>query len=345
MGVTAQASPTVEFAYAYMTLLDPPQDTPPDWLAPLEQLAPEWLPALRGFWANTAPGILGFSFLNMICTYGYFPDSSTERFLHDLEHRLPDILALAQAQGQHIREPDPQHRSVLEQVHREYVARLEELLDTERRMAFLGLLRAFWAYLEPDWAAEGEQQAAEASQTFQAKYAAGGDVLAALPAHHFVRFESSVVQIRQAAAQRAVHVIPLYFCKAGGFVFDIPGKVFIGYGLQTDDHHQQLAGEVAASAGQLRALADPTRLMLLTLLAQKQRFDMSVTDLAEQLGVTQPTVSGHLKLMREAGFITLEKRGQKSLYRVQVDAVKDSLLGVLERLEGRQTCEPPDGDS
>lgn len=337
-GVQVQISPTVELAYAYMTLLTPPTDRPPEWLALLQEQQPVWLSQLRDFWPSVAPDLLGFSFLNMVCSYGYALNS-VERFLHDLEYRMPDLLVMAEAQGQHIRETDPERRALLQQIHREYVERLRQLLDPQRRHSFVSLIQTFWISLEAAWTGEGEERAARATEEFDTRYAASRDVLSALPAHHFARFESSAAQIRQAVTQRRVLVFPLFFCLSGGFIFDTPGTIFIGYGIQTDDQHQQLVGEVTAMANQLKALADPTRLLLLTLLAQKQRFDLSVTDLAGQLGVTQPTVSGHLKLLRQAGFITLEKKGQKSVYRAQLNGVTTSLAEIISRLNGHRSLE------
>lgn len=66
-------------------------------------------------------------------------------------------------------------------------------------------------------------------------------------------------------------------------------------------------------ANQLRALADPTRLRLLDLLAQHEtpRCVCELTPLFEQ---RQPTISHHLRILREAGLIIGEKRGTWSYY-------------------------------
>ena len=66
-------------------------------------------------------------------------------------------------------------------------------------------------------------------------------------------------------------------------------------------------------ASQLKALADPTRLRMLDLLAQ-QRQPLCVCDITEQFSQNQPTVSHHLKLLREAGLIETEKQGIWAFY-------------------------------
>jgi ArsR family transcriptional regulator len=66
-------------------------------------------------------------------------------------------------------------------------------------------------------------------------------------------------------------------------------------------------------ATQLKAVADSTRLRMLDLLAQ-QREPLCVCDITPQFPQNQPTVSHHLRLLREAGLIDTEKRGIWSYY-------------------------------
>ncbi len=68
-----------------------------------------------------------------------------------------------------------------------------------------------------------------------------------------------------------------------------------------------------ALAARLKALADPTRLRMLDLLAQ-QAEPLCVCDITPQFEQNQPTVSHHLKLLREAGLIDCEKRGIWAFY-------------------------------
>jgi ArsR family transcriptional regulator len=71
--------------------------------------------------------------------------------------------------------------------------------------------------------------------------------------------------------------------------------------------------QTGSLADRLRALGDPTRLSLLDLLAQ-QREPLCVCDLTAQFRQNQPTISHHLRLLREAGLIDTEKRGIWSYY-------------------------------
>jgi ArsR family transcriptional regulator len=66
-------------------------------------------------------------------------------------------------------------------------------------------------------------------------------------------------------------------------------------------------------AGQLKAIADPTRLRILDLLAQ-QPDPLCVCDLTPQFPQNQPTISHHLKLLRDARLVDTEKHGIWSYY-------------------------------
>jgi ArsR family transcriptional regulator len=59
----------------------------------------------------------------------------------------------------------------------------------------------------------------------------------------------------------------------------------------------------------LKAVADPARLQLLALIKASADGESCVCDLTEPLGLSQPTVSHHLKVLTEAGLLTREKRG------------------------------------
>lgn len=69
-------------------------------------------------------------------------------------------------------------------------------------------------------------------------------------------------------------------------------------------------------AGVLKALADPTRLRLLSLVQSQPRAEARVSELTRPLGVSQPTVSHHLRVLSEAGLLHREQRGVAAYYRV-----------------------------
>ena len=65
-----------------------------------------------------------------------------------------------------------------------------------------------------------------------------------------------------------------------------------------------------------KALADPARLRLLSIIATAAEGEACACDLVEPLGRSQPTISHHLAMLVEAGLLTREKRGRWAWYRV-----------------------------
>lgn len=76
-----------------------------------------------------------------------------------------------------------------------------------------------------------------------------------------------------------------------------------------------------------KALGDPVRLRLLSLIAARAGGEVCVCDLTDAFEVTGPTISHHLKVLREAGLIGCERRGTWVYYRIIPGA-----LGALSRL-------------
>ena len=88
------------------------------------------------------------------------------------------------------------------------------------------------------------------------------------------------------------------------------------------------ASQAADLARKLKALADPTRLRLVSMLAAHEGGEACVCDLTEPLGLTQPTISHHLKILVEAGIFTRDKRGVWAYYAL-VPSALDALSAVL----------------
>lgn len=71
-----------------------------------------------------------------------------------------------------------------------------------------------------------------------------------------------------------------------------------------------------------KALADPTRVKLISLITATKAGEACICDLTEPVGLSQPTVSHHMRLLAEAGLVTREQRGKWAYYRVDSDALR-----------------------
>jgi ArsR family transcriptional regulator len=90
------------------------------------------------------------------------------------------------------------------------------------------------------------------------------------------------------------------------------------------------AEEAAKTARMFKALGDPVRLRLFSAVASHEGGEACVCDISD-VGVSQPTVSHHLKKLKEAGLLASERRGTWVYYRVEpsVVAAMGKMLGSL----------------
>jgi ArsR family transcriptional regulator len=93
------------------------------------------------------------------------------------------------------------------------------------------------------------------------------------------------------------------------------------------------APQALTLAGVFKALSDPVRLRLLSLIASHAGGEACVCDLTPTFEVSEPTISHHLKVLREAGLVTSERRASWVYYRV----VPDALTGLSQLLDATST--------
>lgn len=108
-------------------------------------------------------------------------------------------------------------------------------------------------------------------------------------------------------------------------VFDVTGHDCARPALIGTPIDEATAAELAPV---LKALGDPVRLRLLSLIGARQGGEICVCDLTSAFALTQPTISHHLKVLREAGLITCQRRGTWVHYRL-VPAALQQVAALL----------------
>jgi ArsR family transcriptional regulator len=94
--------------------------------------------------------------------------------------------------------------------------------------------------------------------------------------------------------------------------------------LSSEPLSAEQAGQVAPL---LKALAEPVRLRLMSLIASHPGGEACVCDLNDAFDLSQPTISHHLKVLHEAGLLDRDKRGVWVYYRARTAALAS--LGAL----------------
>lgn len=205
-------------------------------------------------------------------------------------------------------------------------ARLARLRrDSRLQERYLKLLSEVWSHFEGDWSTrrgELERVAAECQRRHEAgtswqQLLQGGDTSPAVAEAGWerARFSGAAVGI----------------CAYGGsLVIDLPSTQLFAMSVKDGATLDRSLAETLAR--RLRTLSDPTRLSLVRLVASSPR---TVGDLALSLGISQPTVSNHVKVLREAGLLATSSSGERRELRLADNAVGR----LLRDIEGFATGE------
>lgn len=87
--------------------------------------------------------------------------------------------------------------------------------------------------------------------------------------------------------------------------------------------------EAERIARTFKALGDPTRVRLLSLIGASGTGEACICDLTDPVGLSQPTVSHHMKQLVDAGLVQREQRGRWAYFRLVDGALERALTGVL----------------
>ena len=213
------------------------------------------------------------------------------------------------------------------------LARLRSSADTRR--AYVELMRNVWAAVRPDWMRNGRRSvelAVAARREIQRRGAPWEEI-----ASSTYRPAGRVLDdlVASLPSRGMVAVVPAYFAHLGSLV-DLPGTVMIG--VRAEGSRAEARARTENLARRLKTLSDPTRLAIVEVLRASPS---TVSDLAELFSLAQPTVSNHVKILRDAGIVANGTRNGRRELLLQHDAL-DELLDHLEGMldPARQSGSP-----
>lgn len=194
--------------------------------------------------------------------------------------------------------------------------RLEVLrTSTKRRRHYVDVVTRVWSALRPAWEEDGVpavRREVAARRALLTRHPTWRDFAANDCKSHDL---GGLVEAVGPGGELAV--VPAYFTQTGLLV-DLPGLVLVGVG--TGDTGAGMRARTEEVARRLKAVADPTRLAIL---AGLSRTEMTVTEIASRFDLAQPTVSNHVRLLRDAGFLTVRTDGRSRILVVDREALGD----------------------
>jgi DNA-binding transcriptional ArsR family regulator len=284
-------------------------------LSSLEPLRQRLGDRLREFWGD---GVRGFTETVVLAERGgTLFDLDLDRFFDSIDDAVqldghPSLLS----------EP-PGDRRLLH-------TRLERLrTDPELRQAYRSVLHDAWETVRDEWEAVGKAAVLRAADDWQRRLDEGANYRELLERPRIWPNRPDIEELADESAIEGRMVFSPGWFFGIVHVVEIDDTVLIGRRIRTSDPAAAQRKIAAHVASKLKSLADPTRLSILMWLASHPA---SVTEVARHFNVSQPTVSAHIQLLRDAGLIEEKASGRSSTLAVTERRLRDLLSGVEEAL-------------
>lgn len=208
------------------------------------------------------------------------------------------------------------------------VRRLGE--DVKLRRAYRDLLEQVWQPASDAWEREGRAGVLKACTEWQARMAGGAAIEELVPPRHPLTRAEQLGFDDLLTHRLEFAISPLHFCMSGGHVADLGDYVHIAVPA-SDLNPIRRVRDAAFVADRLRVLAEPTRVHILIQLLSSPA---GVMELARVLRISQPTVSGHVKILRGVGLIQPRRLGARTVFmasRKRVERLLEDARGTLAR--------------
>jgi ArsR family transcriptional regulator, arsenate/arsenite/antimonite-responsive transcriptional repressor len=271
------------------------------------------LERVRTFWAEERPVSCFTETLVLAHHAGVLAETSPAALWAAIEsavQTVPTDLALASESAE--------ERAVF--LHR--LQRLQESPELTR--AYVGLLSEVWALADTIWQSSRATLEESGQQVLQLIQQNGCIPESMARKCDIFRETLPDINARVDAGQPLIIVPCLFF--GNTLYLELPGLTLVGSGLE----HKDVAARARTEslARRLKTVADPTRLALLHFLATSPS---TVGQLATSFGLAQPTVSMHVKSLRQAGLVRSERKEGRMQLSAEPDAV-DALVDELRRV-------------
>lgn len=299
-----------------------------EWIEGLIARQGDVAATLLSFWDDDYHVGMELAFIAGV--YGYIRDTDVQRFLE----ALPELIAQLHHRGLNhrdtLKDTEDENKVDIESDHQLVDAiyeRVARLMEPEFLNLYIELWQRVWAEMQPLWEKEGLMLAQQEAERINNALANNQDIFDIIPREHMGQFEHHSNHIKKYRHNGYVIINPLYFISVGGHSIFVEDSMFIGYGIHIERAHEELLHTSQHLAQQIKALADPTRLMILALISEFEH-RITVGDLAKRFGVSQPTISGHLRILREADLVVVKREGNRAYYSTDATKIDQLMLGI-----------------
>jgi DNA-binding transcriptional ArsR family regulator len=198
------------------------------------------------------------------------------------------------------------------------------------RRAYRELLEDVWQVASDAWERQGRANVLRACVEWQARLDSGTAIEELVPPRHPLTRAEQLGFEGLLTHRMDFALSPLHFCMSGGHVADLGDFVHVAVPA-SDLNPIRRVRDAAFVADRLRVLAEPTRVHILIQLLSAPA---GVMEVARVLRISQPTVSGHIKILRSAGLIQPRRLGARTVFmasRKLVERLLEDARGTLAR--------------
>lgn len=207
------------------------------------------------------------------------------------------------------------------------LARLKADADLRRR--YIGLLDRVWDAASPEWKQTGRPASVAEADRWRRRLAEGASYPDIMDRPRLWAGRGELDELAESAVARGALVMSPGWFYGKVHVVELDGTVFIGQAVRVTDVEASYREVASHLSARIKALADPTRLSILMLLAHRPA---SVTEIARHFKLSQPTVSGHVQLLREAGLLDEKNSGRSAVLSASEDGVRRLFTGAQDSI-------------
>jgi DNA-binding transcriptional ArsR family regulator len=272
--------------------------------------------ALQSFWGDD---VRGFTEMVVLAQRsGTLQELEVERFFARLEKAATSDQAI----------PSLLSESPAERV---AIARRLELLRTDAglRARYIGLLETVWDSVKAEWDATGRQAVVTMAREWQKRLEQGVSYLELLQRRRLWPSRPELDELAEADAAEGRLVLSPGWFYGDIHVVELDGMMYAGRGIRPKGDEEDCRHAANHVSNTLKTFADPTRLAILLWLAHQPA---SVTEVARHFKLSQPTVSAHVQLLREAGVLEEKSEGRSSKLSANEESLRRVFGGALDEL-------------
>jgi DNA-binding transcriptional ArsR family regulator len=211
--------------------------------------------------------------------------------------------------------------------------RLRRLHDEPRlRARHRELVHELWKATEGEWNATGRRATVAAADEWSKRLGPDArveDIKQLIERQQIWKGRPQYdAMVEQALAEGRLVLSPGWFY-GDIHIVELDGSVYLGRAIRAPEREQMRRDVAAHIAVAMKALADPTRVAILLALAHESA---SITELARELKLSQPTVSSHVQILREAGVLEEKASGRSAILSTNEESLRRYFSAIQDKL-------------